>query len=146
MRRACCGFSLIELVVVLAILGLMAAVSLPAFASADSWSEHDLAEELAALLRSAQRTALVRGTRVEVHLDPDSGRWWAWTHDDPGALSTGGLELEGNARIEVRRSRALFRFSPEGAEVADSLTVTAGTGSSVSISVDRWTGVVRVLR
>lgn len=62
------GYSVIELVVVIAVLGILAAVAAPRFFARDVFAERGYADELADAIRQAQRTATVTGCPVEVRV------------------------------------------------------------------------------
>lgn len=58
------GFTLVELVVVIAVLGVMAAFMAPRFASNDIFQTRGDADALASSLRYAQKTAIAQRTNV----------------------------------------------------------------------------------
>lgn len=72
---AAAGFTLLELLLVLAVLALIAAVGLPALSSpADGVRLRAAADELAASLRIARVTAIARNREVAVVIDADKRR------------------------------------------------------------------------
>jgi MSHA pilin protein MshC len=67
MRTA--GFTLVELVVVIVILGILSAVAMPRFFDNRVFDERGFYEELVAVLKFAQKQAVASGCPVRVQLD-----------------------------------------------------------------------------
>ena len=70
------GFTLIELVVVLLILGLTLAAVAPAFAARRDKSLDAAVDAIAMLLRTARNTALETAVPTAVTIDPATARVW----------------------------------------------------------------------
>jgi len=95
-RKACAfrgsGFTLIELITILGLVGILAAVVLPRFVSSQSYRELLLKDQLISVARFAQQTALSRyGQRVCLQLSLQPGttpRWLfeVWAGDDLPSL------------------------------------------------------------
>jgi type IV fimbrial biogenesis protein FimT len=138
------GLTLIELVVVLAIVGVSAAVALPAFGRLLD-DEPSPAAPVVELLERARRTAMERAVRVTVTVIPASGRYWVWADGDDARapLADGVLALPAGARLAASGLRARVRFDPGGHAAGDTVVVWSATGAEL-VSADRWTGEVRV--
>lgn len=63
------GFTLTELILVIALLGILAVVATPRFHAASSWTAFEYATELRAALRHARSLALASGCRVRLQHD-----------------------------------------------------------------------------
>lgn len=70
----CRGFSLIELVTVLILLGIIAAVAVPRFGGVQPFREYGYAEALIAALRYAQQVAVARNQPVIMSIDASGVR------------------------------------------------------------------------
>jgi len=140
------GFTLIEVVVVLVLLGVVAGVTLPAFMRPDAGGPRaEVTSELLRLLESARATALERATTTCLVLDPASGSYRV-EGDSAGqavVVREGRVQLPANVTLMSDRSRVQFRFSSSGVAIAESLVVRGPDGAS-RVVVDRWTGLTRV--
>jgi type II secretion system protein H len=145
MRR---GFSLIEIVVVLLILGLVAAVTVPAFLSrAEPDAIARAAQDVTSVLERARRTAVERGVNTAVRLDPKSLRYDVSADSGTArqSLAQGTMAMPPGTETIAERDRLAFVFTPDGRATSDALSLRLGT-SVVRILVDPWRGDVRAFR
>ena len=63
------GFTLTELILVIALLAVLAAVAAPRFHSSSTWTAYEYAGELRAALRHARSLAVASGCRVRLQQD-----------------------------------------------------------------------------
>jgi type II secretion system protein H len=131
------GFTLIEIVVVLVILGVVAAVSVPAFRDTTPPNAlRDGAAGVVHVLERARLTAVMSGHRVAVTVDPVAARYWI---DSPEVSGT--FELPGGVTLWSDRARAHVSFDASGTASADLLALQAN-GRTAPILVDRFTGEI----
>lgn len=140
------GHTLWEVLLVLALLGAASAVVAPALTDRGRAAlQRDAASrttsDLLALLARARRSALERGTAVQVTLDPATGRYWIFSLAG-GALrlvAESTLTLAPGAALETDAPRVHFRFAPTGA-AAGTVTVR-GADVARRVVVDPFTGL-----
>jgi prepilin-type N-terminal cleavage/methylation domain-containing protein len=137
------GFTLAEIIVVLALLGIVAAVAVPAFTRLDATdAATGAAGDVVRLLRAARRVALEHSTSATVVLEPASGRYWLAMGDSAPGSDSGTLALPAGVTLGPA-PRARFVFEPNGAAIGDSLLVR-GPERAAFVTVDRWTGDVGI--
>ncbi len=146
----CRGFTLIELVTCIVLIGVLAAVAAPRFFDMQPYNDRGYANEIAAALRAARQVAVVSSCEVRVTLD--GAGYQALQRDvlgnacnpvgawvTPVLLSSGQL-LAGTPPGGVALAPATqIIFSARGTPTAAPPTITVGT---FSISVDSFSGLV----
>jgi MSHA pilin protein MshC len=136
------GFTLIELIVVMVVVGIMAVVAVPKFAERSDFDNRGFQDETRALLRYAQKSAVAQRRNVCVALNA-AGVTLTIDTDTPAdgvcnsALATPSPPRPGNGLVP---SVATFTFRPLGDtdKAADVTATIAGT----PITVDFKTGYV----
>jgi type II secretion system protein H len=137
------GFTLIELVVVMVILGIAAAVVVPAFARLDEEPAGTrAAHRLAALVRSARSLALRRGERVSLVVAPAADRYFVRSEATGDSLAAGTIDLPRTVTVTAESAGGTrFEFDAAGRGSGGSLIVREGAAVR-AIEVDPWTGEV----
>lgn len=136
---ACAGFTLIELAVVLAIIAVVTAVSVPAL----RLPENDVPSPEGAVrevVRSARAEALRRGETMELIIDLTSDRYWLFS-DKTREVASGRFGFGGAARWAHAEPRLVLRLTRAGAIDADGpLNLRHADGRVESMTWSRWSG------
>ena len=132
------GFSLVELVIVIVVLGIISAVVLPRLLSTSDLKARGFQDETRALLRYAQKAAVAQRRNVCVTL---SGTGVSLSIDNGGTCN-GTLTLPSTPRggTGLTSSVASFYFQPLG-DTNKAANITATIDGTV-ITVDFKTGYV----
>lgn len=140
------AFSLLELLVVLAILALASTIMIPAFTGSSGAELKAAASELASGLRYARSQALTHGDAVTLRLDVNGRRFEVSGSDVWRDLpSSVDLSLY-TARTELLDGNtAAIRFFPDGSSTGGRITVTGSNGQARYVDVDWLTGRVLVI-
>jgi MSHA pilin protein MshC len=145
------GFTLIELVTSLVLVGVLAAVAAPRFVDNRSFDQRGYADELAAGLRYAQRVAIASSCNVSFGIT--ANQYSAFQRDVHATCATAsawnrpvlrldGTALAGAAPAGVVATPATFQFEANGAlTISNPPDVTVGP---FQLNVDPATGAVSV--
>ena len=148
------GFTLLELVVVLTIAGVLAAVVGPKFFSQQTFSERGFADELASALRLTQKVAVtsgcparltITGTTYSATQQAAAGN--ACNPNDSGwataIVGIDGVSLQGTAPTNTAvNPPGVFQFDTQG-RLSSSPATTLVVGAR-TITIDSGTGLVQV--
>jgi type II secretion system protein H len=143
-RHASRGFTLIELIVVLVIMGVVLSAATPAFTVRAGPASDEAVEQIVSVLRSARRTALQTARATTVTIDPVAARIWVRTAGASVMLDTTFvLSLPADAQLTSNTPRVTFTFDARGLASGEELTVTSTRGRS-AVTVDPANGDARV--
>jgi general secretion pathway protein H len=136
------GFSLAEMLVVLAILSLCLALAAPKLANTDAREMEWAGRELAALLREARTRAIFSGADAVVDVDLRARRVAAgWTNRAVGIPKAAGIRVLTAEEEVVKAGDAPFRFFADGSATGGKIELTRER-ASVVVTVDWLTGRV----
>ncbi|MCA1924677.1 MAG: prepilin-type N-terminal cleavage/methylation domain-containing protein [Thiobacillus sp.] len=154
----CRGFTMVELVLVLIVVGVIAAVAAPRMVDRSAFQTHGGAAEIRAALRYAQKLAMAKNREVCVTTNPTG---LALRFEDPPAAGStctrDVVRVGGNppptppavatytvtlpAGIGLVSSQANFSFDPQGRPVPNA-AVSLTVGGSAPVTVEAETGYV----
>lgn len=148
------GYTLVELIVVISILGILAATMGPRFFDQSAFSQRGYADEIASALRSAQKAAVITGcpARITISAGGYLGAQQAASGNQCNTadttwstplLSGDGSTILGTAPSATTVSpTGIFQFDTQG-RLTSSPATTLTIGAR-SISIDAGTGFVQV--
>lgn len=148
------GFTLIEVVVTVLLIGIAVAVVAPSVPGL-SFGDAEEVAPYSSLLERSRRTALREGRTIAVRLDLADGRYEvlafptftavnAENADSSMLIEAGPLTGDADLRTQPRTATPEFRFSAEGRATGPSLRIRSSEGETWLLTVDPWTGAVRV--
>jgi prepilin-type N-terminal cleavage/methylation domain-containing protein len=148
------GYTLVELVVVMAVAGVLAAYIAPRFWNQQTFSDRGYVDELAAALRSTQKAAVITGCPAQLSLAASS---YVATQQAASAntcnpadaswstplLGPDGSPIQDSAPASTTASPAgTFQFDTQGRlSSSPASTITVGTHT---ITIDAGSGLVQV--
>lgn len=147
------GFSLIELIIVIVLLGIVAAVAIPRWRGGSGFEERAVRDQIVAALRYAQKSAVAARRTVCVTFSSSPSRVdFTISAAYPAANCAGGAALAGpdgtahsvvpNGGVTFSSSVASLTFDAAGrASSGASITVT-GLPLTLAITVESETGYV----
>ena len=139
------GFTLLELLVVLAIVALMTAMAVPRFASALPGAEIDSgARKLAAGLREARSMAVSTNREIPFTLRGGANLYTISRDGESKRLPEKlGITLVTGSTEVTGANQGSIRFFPDGSSTGGRIQLT-GAGGKRSIEVDWLTGHIRL--
>ena len=141
-RRTAAGFTLVELVMTMIVVGILAVAVLPRFADVGVFEARGLRDETLSLLRYAQKSAVAQRRAVCVTVNPTGISLNIDTATIPDGTCDGPLTLPVTPRggSGLGSTHATFNFLASGA-ASDNVTLTIT--EAADIKVDAATGYVR---
>lgn len=139
------GRSLLEMLGVLALLGVMASIIAPAMPDLRESADVRASRELVALLRNVRALAIDQRTTVTAILEPGTGRAWIVDEREHRLLATDSVSLGRGVELVAGVPRARFTFAPTGTASGAPLVIRSSV-REYALRVDPWTGEPRVTR
>jgi prepilin-type N-terminal cleavage/methylation domain-containing protein len=157
MKNAKNGFTLIELIIVLAILIIISSIALPSFTVSEQWILKATAQEMVNDIRSVQMTAVHTGKNYnfEIHLDE---KFYRIRMDNPLASTIKYVELDDCIHsITSTLSREgyggsytnyrIITYTPTGIpSQTGSITIKTKSGYETEITIAVATGRVMIVK
>lgn len=148
-RTRATGFTVVELVVTLVIVGILAAIALPRFQDNTAFTQRGFYDEVKAALRYAQKLAIAKRREVCVDFPPGQVVLTFNPTTVAGAACTSAVNLPGQSApyiVAVPAGVALvpsanFRFNGLGQPTPAPVTLSL-TGRALPITVAAETGYV----
>ncbi len=154
------GFTLLELIIVLAVMGLVFSLTVPRFQAALDWNTMDRStRNLIGVIRNARGSAAGEGVNYFLHFDMSTGRYWMSREVPEGGMLGGKEEimekrqLPESVRIKdvetagkgaVAQGEAVIRFWRNGLVESASIHLENDNKRALTLVVNPVTGAVKV--
>ncbi len=143
------GYSLIEVIGVLAILGILAALGLGRFGASETFAARGFSDQAAALVRYGQKLAIARHGNVFVAQQVDrlqlclsAGIPCPAGQGAPGPAGERPFEVAAPADVLVAATTANFSFDANGRPSAATVFTFTDSGGATTLTVEAETGYV----
>lgn len=152
-RAGSAGFSLVELVVVIVLLGIVAAVVMPRWRGGSGFEERALHDQVVAALRYAQKSAVAARRTVCVSFSTSPSKvdfsissTYPAANCSIGSLLAGpdgtNLSIAASGSIAITSSASSLTFDAAGRPSAAASITVSGLPASLAITVESETGYV----
>ena len=139
------GFTLVEMLIVIVILAIVSAVTVPAMRSSPDDELTTSASVVTNIMQRSRQTAIERGQTVALVVDAENARYWATiqsTGQPDSVVSYGPIELSSGATIMAAEPRSRYFFAPSGAATGGPIEVRMHARAAL-ITLNQWTGDAR---
>jgi len=142
------GFTLVELLLVMVIAGILAAVAVPRLVGRSSFDTRGFADQVAATVRFAQKLAVSQRREVFVHLAPGNATLCysaivPCTSPAPGPGGEKPYTLSAPSGVTIASPLAALRFDAVGRpNLAARLDIQVVGSGTYTVRVERETGYV----
>jgi MSHA pilin protein MshC len=140
MRIKISGFTLIELIVILMVIGILAIAAAPRFADQSIYDSRGFYDETLTILRYAQKTAVAQrrvvcatfiSTKVTLHVAPTFGATCSTNLTSPNGNTPYQVVAHGSAQFTT--FPASLSFNPDGSVNAAATIQISGASSAITV-------------